>query len=394
LKMITKNDILQTLREQYGVLFAKPAIVHRMQYRGRDIIAKNSRFEQGYTDDRGYVPVEWWIMSLTPAENEKKKQDEGLSKIFVQGKSLLFSQAVALAEKELVGDYKASWPLTKILDIGGDPIKTSLGTTEVPPIPCHVHSGETNSGRAVGKGKLEAYFFPPVDVPPYKKNFGKTITRIALRADVTKKQVRTHLERFGEDDSMYGLLNVYEMCAYDGWTVHPKTVHAPGPWTTFEIQRAQDDFNLASWRLGERIKPEKKHDYIQRLQLRGLENHDAFVEYAIDWKFNVDKDFEKKWRRPSVMLESGAWGRRLQIFFDQFYGEGIEVTPGQEYIRKEEKQPYAGIVWSGKGSLNKNALDCEKEACKEFLVTPHTSARFKNTGSTPLLIYTVFPLRE
>ena len=31
----------------------------------------------------------------------------------------------------------------------------------VPPIPCHVHTGEVMDGCCVGRGKTEAYFFPP-----------------------------------------------------------------------------------------------------------------------------------------------------------------------------------------------------------------------------------------
>ena len=35
-------------------------------------------------------------------------------------------------------------------------------------------------------------------------------------------------------------------------------------------------------------------------------------------------------RRPSEVLESGVWGRRIRIFFHEFYGEGFELQPGQE----------------------------------------------------------------
>lgn len=68
-----------------------------------------------------------------------------------------------MAEKELVGkkEYFEHWPLIKILDIGGkvrvtscsvvlidmQPVqpnfKSGLGEPEVPPIPCHIHSGES-----------------------------------------------------------------------------------------------------------------------------------------------------------------------------------------------------------------------------------------------------------
>lgn len=68
---------------------------------------------------------------------------------------------------------------------------------EVPPIPCHVHAGEVEcvngERRCVGHGKTEAYFFPPLDVPPYDLQLDGVKTRLGLRSDVTKDQVRIYI---------------------------------------------------------------------------------------------------------------------------------------------------------------------------------------------------------
>ena len=63
---------------------------------------------------------------------------------------------------------------------------------EAPPIPCHVHAGEVVGGRCVGRGKTEAYFFPPLDIPPYNLQLGPVKTRLGLKPGVTKEQVRFH----------------------------------------------------------------------------------------------------------------------------------------------------------------------------------------------------------
>ena len=60
---------------------------------------------------------------------------------------------------------------------------------EVPPIPCHVHAGNVVGGHCVGHGKTEAYFFPPVDVPPYNLSLGSVKTRLGLRSGVEKEEV-------------------------------------------------------------------------------------------------------------------------------------------------------------------------------------------------------------
>ena len=385
-----KEKLLKMLKEQNGVLFAKPAIVHRIMYSGRDIIAKNSTFSKEYIDERGYVPVEWWIMSTTQAENDTPKENEGLTEIKIGENTLLLKDALKIAEKELMGEYTHQWPLTKILDIGGEPVKTSFGSEEAPPIPAHVHAGICRNGKMHGPGKLEAYFFPPIDVPPYHKNFGHVVTRLGIKPETTREEFKRSLQQFGKSDQMYTLLNVYEIKPYDGWTIRSGTVHAPGAWTTFEIQTPQDDFNLASWQLGKRFSEAEIEEKRHELLLRGLKDEDDFVQQAVDWKTSTHPQFKRNHYRPSQVIEEGSWGRRLQIFFDEFYGEAFEIQPGETFTRKADERPFAGIVWSGEGMINGNAISAVKE--KEFLVVPKREVEIKNKGDTILLVYTVFPI--
>lgn len=77
-------------------------------------------------------------------------------------------------EANQVGLVSSVHPLGQVLDIGGAAVQPSFkddGNTEVPPIPCHVHAGTVVDGRVQGPGKLEAYFFPPVDVEPYNLEY-------------------------------------------------------------------------------------------------------------------------------------------------------------------------------------------------------------------------------
>ncbi len=391
-----RNKITKTLERQQGIIFAEPAIVHRSKYSGRDILAKNSKFAEGYTDKRGYVPVEWWIMSKTPAENEMQKDGEGLSSIFLETESgkekVPFKEAVEVDGDKLLGNFAPLWPLTKILDIGGEPVRPSFSSIEeVPPIPCHVHSGKIIDGRCQGKGKLEAYFFPPLNVPPYNQAFGRTFTRLGLKSNLSKAEVAEKLKQFGQEDSMYELCNTYEINAYDGWTILPGVVHAPGPWPTFEIQLSQDDFNLCSWQLGKRFSPEELQEKKQELQLRGLKDEEDFIAQAINWEVSTDANFKEKYYRPAKILQRGPWGRQMQIFFDQFYGEAFEIAPGQTWVRNADVRPFAGIIWSGHGLLNGNEINTANNERKEFLVVPGTAITAKNTGEMPLMIYTVFP---
>ena len=80
---VDNSILLQVLSEQAGVVFARPSIVHRGMYAGRGIIAKNTEFSSELTDCRGYLPVEWWIMSCTEAKNAVSLPKEGVSVAYV-----------------------------------------------------------------------------------------------------------------------------------------------------------------------------------------------------------------------------------------------------------------------------------------------------------------------
>jgi hypothetical protein len=90
-------------------------------------------------------------------------------------------------------------------------------------------------------------------------------------------------------------------------------------------------------------------------------------------------------------IEEGEWGRRIQIFFDEFYGEGFEINAGKTMTHTFQKA-FAGIVWSGHGKINGNELDATNTNQREFLVVPNTTVTIQNTGSDKLVIWTVFPL--
>lgn len=387
-------EIYEVLQQQKGVLFAESAIVGRMQYSGRGIIGKNNAFVSELMDTRGYLPVEWWIMSITSAENAIKKENEGLTLLIVNDKKFLLKDAIKTSGKDLLGEFVDSWPLTKILDIGGQQVQTSFGTQEVPPIPCHVHSGNIVEGRVTNRGKLEAYFFPPLDIPPYSAKVGTVISRLGLKPNVTREEFTAALGHFGKDDKMYELCNPYLIQSYTGWTILPGVVHAPGPWTTFEIQLPQDDFNLASWQLGKKLEEKELEQKKKDLLLRGLSSEKSFISNLLNWNVSTSASFKKYWFRPSRVIEKGDWGVVRQIFFDAFYGESIEVLPGKMWERAAEVRPFAGIVWSGKGMLNTNCINSEHALQKEFLIVPNTAVTISNTGTLPLIIFTVFPIKK
>lgn len=382
------------------MLFARPSIVHRAMYAERGVIANNADFTAERVDSRGYLPVEWWIMSKTEAKNALPKKDEGLTVLLINEKKVLLTELVTVAEEAIFGSYASSWPLTKILDIGGTervPQYSAIGgeaLPEVPPIPCHVHCGDVVNGKCgCGQGKTEAYFFPPLDVPPYNLKLGMVKTRLGLQSCTTKEEVLKALKQFGRYDDLYSLLNVFEIHPWETWHIEEKVIHAPGPWVTFEIQLPQDDYNMLAWQLGQPVDEPERHTIKDVHQLKGLPNEEALLEDAINWEMNLDSDFKKRWWHSCEVIQEGPWGRQVRLFYHSFYGEGFVVKPQHSFKRPADPRPYAGIAWSGVGTINGQRLDCTAELMKEFLVVPNHSLEICNTNaSNDLIILTVFPL--
>lgn len=72
-------------------------------YAGRDIVGRNSDFGEDKVDGRGYVPVEWWVMSKTVALNEKPKENEGVTLLHIGPDLVPFTTALGVASDLLLG---------------------------------------------------------------------------------------------------------------------------------------------------------------------------------------------------------------------------------------------------------------------------------------------------
>jgi hypothetical protein len=340
-------------------------------------------------------------MSKTVAMNPIPLENEGLTSLLIEGQAHTLQSLLEVAEKDLMGEYTEKWPLAKVLDIGGPACvprymkcqSSLLPDCEVPPIPCHVHAGDVVNGACTGHGKTEAYFFPPTDVPPYNLTLGTIKTRLGFKPSTTKENVIEALKLFGQCDDMYSLLNIYEIQQWETWFIEEKIVHAPGPYPTFEIQRPQDDFNLLAWQLGKEVPSNELASVKKSFQLKGLADEDTLFHNTINFPANVDPQFKEKWNNKCESISEGDWGRHLKLFYHLFHGEGFVLHPRKNFIRDADCRPYAGIIWSGEGTINGMQISVDSVERKEFLVTPNSPVEFTNTSDDKdLFVFTVFPM--
>ncbi len=96
---------------------------------------------------------ERWFASTTPAANDNREPDEGLSYVSHEGARFTLKDAVDALRGELIGDaiwdrYQR-WPVySKFFDNMG-------------PIPHHMHQNAEQAALVGQVGKPESYYFPP-----------------------------------------------------------------------------------------------------------------------------------------------------------------------------------------------------------------------------------------
>lgn len=384
--MSLRDTLARHLRASAGVLVAKSAIVARESYSGRSIIAPNTNPEDA--DERGYLPVELWIMSMVESKSRLARQGEGLTKISIDGTEYSLKELAQAGEELLFGSYRTCWPLAKILDIGGVPTKSSFGTVEVPPGAVEVHRGAIVNGRATGLGKTEAYFY----LPKRTEGDDSATLRLGFKSGVTKERVIEALKHFGADDSMYELLNEFKVETKTGWTVPSGLVHAAAAHVTFEIQVPQDWYNALTWKFGKRLEEDKRKAAFSEKSLKGLKDEQAFIDELIDWELSTSQALTGKYFHTPARVSSGKWGTRSRVFFGNFYGEEWEVLPGQSMHVPASEVPRAGIVWRGEGTIN--GIPLTMHGKNEFLAVPHTTIQIQNKGRETLSLYTFEPLQS
>jgi hypothetical protein len=310
----------------------------RLKLDTRDLYALGAH--RGGIDER-------WFASTTNADNGPgTPQDEGLSYIALNGKRVLFKEAIDTLGDELLGkDVMAKqrgWNLLcKFFD--------NLG-----PIPHHMHQMDEHAAKVGQKGKPEAYYFPP------QYNFtGNNFphTYMGLEPGTTKDDVRQCLERWNEGDN--GILyhaKAYQLQPGSGWQIDAGILHAPGSLVTYEPQVNSDVFGMFQSMVENRPVP-------WALLVKDVPpEHHQDLEYIIgmrDWAKNVDpefgkhnKVFPKPVRARAEMAEAGYSEVWITYGRPWYSAKELTVFPGRS-VTVTDAAAYGVILTQGRGILGK-----------------------------------------
>src|ERR1041385_5502626 len=335
---------------------------------------------------------ERWFASTTPAANENRTLDEGLSYAVVGKPRFTLQQAIAESGSTIIGDaiwkkYK-KWPVySKFFDNMG-------------PIPHHMHQSKKQAALVGQEGKPESYYFPP-----QHNNVGNNFpyTLMGLEPGTTKAQVRRCLENWNKgENGILDLSRAYRLKIGTGWLIPPCILHAPGSLCTYEPQWGSDVFGMyqnlvegreVPWSLLVKDMPKSKH--------RDLD----FIVDQLDWEGNLDPNFkDNHYLEPIVDTaddpHEDKWIVYGRIEGKQYFSaKELTVRPGGK-VTIRDNGANSIIVTQGEGRLNDLNLNCPKlirfhDLTEDEVFVTATAAKagvtYENTSETePLVVLRYF----
>ncbi|HZO84598.1 MAG TPA: hypothetical protein VFC26_05265 [Verrucomicrobiae bacterium] len=396
LKTVTRNVaslVEGALEDSGGLLRLAPCWVPRSFLQPGKRLKLHPDDLYAYGLHRGGID-ERWFASTTPAANENRTPDEGLSYVVVGKQRFTLQQTVAdcgsmIIGKKIWNKYKR-WPVySKFFDNMG-------------PIPLHMHQNHKQAKLVGQEGKPESYYFPP-----QHNNVGNNFpyTFFGLEPGTTKADVRHCLENWNRgDNGILDLSKAYRLKPGSGWLVGPCILHAPGSLCTYEPQWGSDVFGMyqslvegreVPWSLLVKDMPKSKHKDLN------------FIVEQLDWDANVDPNFKKNhYLDPLPVAETAHEGYMDRwIVYGKISGEQLftakelTIDPGVK-CKIKDNGAYGLTVVQGKGRMNKLNLDCPKlirfhELTEDEVFCTEDTAKagvtFENTSTVePLVVLRYF----
>jgi len=333
MKTIEGNAVAQAAKAAFeageGILRLSPTWVPRSFLQPGRRIKLHPNDYYAFGKHRGGID-ERWFASTTPAANDNRTEDEGLSYVVHEGARFTLKDAVEALGADLIGEaiwneYKR-WPVySKFFDNMG-------------PIPHHMHQNAEQAALVGQEGKPESYYFPP-QLNAIGNNFPYTF--MGLEPGTTKDQVRGCLERWNTgDNGILDLSKAYRLKPGTGWLIPPCVLHAPGSLVTYEPQWGSDVFGMyqslvegrdVPWELLVKDVPADKHQDL-----------DYLVE-QLDWAQNVDENFkDSHYLEPQVDASCSGEGYtdRWIVYgtiagAQLFSAKELTVEPGKKALIKD-----------------------------------------------------------
>jgi len=381
------------IEESGGLLRLSPCWVPRSFLQPGLRLKLDPRDTYAFGLDRGGID-ERWFGSTTPAANENRTPDEGLSYIVHRDQRCTLADAVSELGGAIIGDaifnkYK-KWPVySKFFDNMG-------------PIPHHMHQSREQAALVGQEGKPESYYFPP-----QHNNVGNNFpyTFMGLNPGTTKAQVRKCLEDWNKgENGILDLSQAYRLKPGSGWLIGPSILHAPGSLCTYEPQWGSDVFGMyqnlvegrsVPWSLLVKDMPPEKHKDLD------------FIVDQLDWEANVDPNFKANhYLEPIAASDTSkdGWIDKWIVYGkvrgeQLFTAKELTVNPGAKVTIKDNGATSL-ICVQGEGRVGKLRLTSPKmigfhELTEDEVFITESAAKagvtYENTSATePMVVLRYF----
>jgi hypothetical protein len=350
--MVTVNRATrQALEAGAGILRLAPTWVPRSYLVPGRRLKLDPRDLYAYGAHRGGID-ERWFASTTPAMNDHRTPDEGLSYVVSEGERFTLKEAVESEGPRLIGqqmwDTWGRWPVySKFFD--------NLG-----PIMHHLHQSEEQAKLVGREGKPEGYYFPP----QLNATFGNfPHTYFGLEPGTTREEIRQCLARWDQGDN--GILDyskAYRLKPGTGWLVPPRILHAPGSLLTYEPQWGSDVLAMFQSMVDGRPVPRSL-----LTQDVPVEKHDDldFLADLVDWGANTDANFKQHhYLEPIPVADTLSEGYIDKWIVygtidgqQKFSARELTVMPGARCTVRDAGA-YGLIVTQGHGRIGSVEVDC------------------------------------
>lgn len=341
----------QALEISEGILRLAPTWVPRVYLQPGRRLKLDPRDLYSYGAHRGGID-ERWFASTTPAMNDHRTPDEGLSYVVSDGERFTFKEAVEEEGSRLIGramwEKYRRWPVySKFFDNSG-------------PIMHHLHQGEEQARLVKREGKPEGYYFPP-QLNGTLGNFPHTY--FGLEPGTTREDIRRCLDRWDKGDN--GILDyskAYRLKPGTGWLVPPRILHAPGSLVTYEPQWGSDVLAMFQSMVEGRPVPRS----LLTQDVPEERHYDLeFLTDLVDWPANIDAEFKNHhYIEPIPVADTRSEG-----YLDKWVVYGL--VEGQQKFSARELTVMPGgrstildagasgvIVTQGHGRIGRLEVDC------------------------------------
>lgn len=291
--------------------------------------------------DSGMI-MERWFCAVNPSRKKNPKNpNQGLSYVLADdGSKFLLRDAILELKEEIIGKELQE-------KYGMMPVYSKIFDYETP-LYFHFHPDNEVAERVGCQAKPECYYFPP-----QLNNYGgrRPSTYIGFNSDVTKEQVRSCIEHFGDYDThITHLSRAFDLEIGTGWYVPAGVIHAPGSLLTYEPQWCTDlNCVLENVVCGEIF----DESYMLDIVPDDVENKVDYIMDAIDWDTNFDPDFKEHYFRPPLDLpkvQEELTEKWVCYGNEYITAKEVTVAPDSEVVLKD-KAAYGCFIVQGFGKF-------------------------------------------